>query len=119
MERARFQAGNRGLVNLFTHLEVDHGRVIPFNAERDFILNSMDYALFKSSDTVGDMPRKTSLDWAALRDTVARLAQDDSAEITSVDFGHFRVVADSTRSSDASLVKQAFLACEEYVNDPW
>lgn len=119
MDRAITHAGQRGVEQGFRALEIADPEALSFDGEKDFILNAMDYAVIRNKSHVGEMPLAVASAWTAARSAVERLRADARSDFSDDEIDAFRALAEGSVCEEADLVKRAFTACEEYLNDPW
>lgn len=103
----------------FRSLVVHDAEALAFDGERDFVLQSMDYAVLTTENGVGEMSATAVAAWADMRSAVERVASTSSENFTDREIDSFHVLAGEFNGERSELVREALAACEEYINDPW
>lgn len=118
-ERLLHHAGALGADWRFRSLVVHDAEALSFDGERDFIMQCMDYAVLNIESGIGEMSSPAVAAWANMRSAVERVSAIPSENFTDGEIESFRLLAQEFNGEHADLVREAFAACEEYMNDPW
>jgi hypothetical protein len=118
-ERLLHHAGALGADWRFRSLVVHDAEALVFDGEREFILQAMDYAVLNIENGIGEMSASAVAAWADMRAAVERVNSARSENFTDGEIESFRLLAQEFNGEHSDLIREAFAACEEYMNDPW
>jgi hypothetical protein len=118
-ERLLHHAGTVGADWRFRSLVVHDVDALSFDGEREFILHCMDYTVLRVESTIGAMSAPAVTAWMNMRAAVERVRSAQAENFTDEEIDSFRLLAQEFEGEHSDLVREALVACEEYLNDPW